>query len=86
MAEVSPSPACRSTVDFAGGLPAPPAGDGGDDVDDEVVRGGELRLAEERKQALVAAVAVDDEDLAAAVAGHLVQRFLEEGSAACWRL
>ena len=47
-------------------------------VDDVVVRLFELRLREIGDEALVAAVAVDDEDFLAAVAGHLVGGFLEK--------
>ena len=39
----------------------------------------ELCLREIRQQAVVAAVAVDDQDFLAAVAGHLVGGFLQQG-------
>src|SRR4029077_17932826 len=47
-------------------------------VNDIVVGLVELGLREEREQAVVAAVAVHDQDLLAAVAGHLVGGFLQE--------
>ena len=49
-----------------------------ENVDDVVVRLIELRLSEEGKQVLVAAVAVHDDDFLAAVARHFVGSFLEE--------
>ncbi len=48
------------------------------DVDYVIVRLVELGLCEERQQAVVAAMAVDDQDLLAAVARHLVGGFLQE--------
>jgi hypothetical protein len=47
-------------------------------VHDVVVWRLELRLREKRQQAVVAAVTVHDDDLLAAVAGHLVGRFLQQ--------
>ena len=48
------------------------------DVDDVVAASGELRLREEGQQVVVTAVAVDDQDLLAAVARHFVGGFLQE--------
>jgi len=50
-----------------------------ENVDHVVVRFIELGLREVRKQALVAAVAVDDDHFLAAVASHLVGGFLQQG-------
>ncbi len=47
-------------------------------VDDVIMRRVELRLGEEGQQAVVAAVPVHDDDLLAAVAGHLVGRLLQQ--------
>ena len=47
-------------------------------VDDVVVLLLELRLCKERQQALVSAVSVHNDDLLAAVSGHLVSRFLQK--------
>ena len=49
-----------------------------EDVDHVIARRGQLRLREQRQQALVAAVAIDDEDFLAAVARHLLHRFLQQ--------
>jgi hypothetical protein len=49
-----------------------------EDVDDVVAGAGHLSLGKEREEAVVAAVAVDDDDLFAAVAGHLGDCLLEE--------
>src|SRR5207245_2767279 len=47
-------------------------------VHDVIMRRLELRLREKGEQAVVAAVTVHDDDLLAAIAGHLVGRFLEQ--------
>src|SRR5580765_2558597 len=48
-------------------------------VDDIVMRLIKLRLCEKRQQAVIASVAVDDQDLLTSIARHLICRFLEEG-------
>ena len=47
-------------------------------VDDIIVRGGELGLGEIREQVVIAAVTVRDQDFLATVAGHFVGGFLEQ--------
>ena len=47
-------------------------------VDDVIVRCLELRLGEERQQAVVAAVPVHDDDLLAAIPRHLVRGLLQQ--------
>ena len=49
-----------------------------ENIDDVVVGLVELRLREEGQQAVVAAVAVDDQNFLAAVARHFVGGFLQE--------
>jgi hypothetical protein len=49
-----------------------------EDVDDVIAWAGHLSLGKEREEAVVAAVAVDDDDLFAAVSGHFGDGFLEE--------
>src|SRR2546422_7824634 len=48
------------------------------DVHDVIMRRLELRLREKGEQAVVAAVTVDDDDFPAAIACHLVGRFLQQ--------
>src|SRR5579862_7801095 len=49
-----------------------------ENIDDVIVRLVELSLREIGKQAVVAAVSVDDQNFLAAVAGHLVGGFLQQ--------
>ena len=50
-----------------------------ENIDHIIALAGELRLREEREQRVVAAVAVHDDDLFAAVAVHLADRLVQEG-------
>src|SRR5690349_17980663 len=50
-----------------------------EDVDHIVMRFIELCLREIRQEAVVASVAIHNQDLFAAIAGHLIRRFLEKG-------
>ena len=65
--------------DFSAGRPGTSRSGQAEDVDHVIAGAGELGLSEQREQAVVAAVAVDDDDLLAAVARHLAHRLLQQG-------
>jgi len=78
LTDVSLSPACMSVErsDLWAGSPA-----GARDalhVHDVIMGRLELRLREKRQQAVVAAMTVHDDDLLAAISGHLVGRLLQQ--------
>ncbi len=67
-----------STLVFNAGRPGAFMFGNPEDVNHVVARAGKLRLREQRQQVIVPAVAVHNENLLAAVARHLLHRFLEQ--------